>query len=247
MLAPCTRQDEDACARKFITDFGLRAYRRPLATEEIDRLMALYQTGRTALTLELRRRHPAAGRSDAAVAGLPLPLGARLRAPARSRARSSASATTRSPRGCRTSSGARCPTGAVRRRRRQQAGHPGRDRGAGPAHAGRPQGARHRHRLRRGVAEPGSGRPSAPKDPMVYPEFKDDLKTAMDAEAALVHRQRGVRRRRQVRLAADGDQHLRQPAAGGALRHAGRHRHRDEAGDARRGPARGPADPRRAS
>jgi hypothetical protein len=46
MLAPCTG-DEAACARDFITKFGLRAYRRPLATQEVDRLFALYQEGRT--------------------------------------------------------------------------------------------------------------------------------------------------------------------------------------------------------
>jgi hypothetical protein len=45
MLAPCTG-DEAACARDFITKFGLRAYRRPLAQQEVDRLFALYQDGR---------------------------------------------------------------------------------------------------------------------------------------------------------------------------------------------------------
>jgi hypothetical protein len=50
MIAPCTG-DEAACARTFITSFGLRAFRRPLATEESDRLFALYQTGRAQLML----------------------------------------------------------------------------------------------------------------------------------------------------------------------------------------------------
>jgi hypothetical protein len=50
-LAPCTGA-EDACARKFATDFGLRAYRRPLAQDEVDRLVALYTTGRTTLALD---------------------------------------------------------------------------------------------------------------------------------------------------------------------------------------------------
>jgi hypothetical protein len=49
-LAPCTG-DESACARKFVTTFGQRAFRRPVTTEETDRLMALYQTGRTTLML----------------------------------------------------------------------------------------------------------------------------------------------------------------------------------------------------
>jgi hypothetical protein len=52
MLAPCAAgAAEDGCARKFITDFGLRAYRRPLATEEVTRLMELYTAGRTGLAL----------------------------------------------------------------------------------------------------------------------------------------------------------------------------------------------------
>jgi hypothetical protein len=38
---------EEACARSFVTGFGLRAYRRPLIAEETDRLMALYQKART--------------------------------------------------------------------------------------------------------------------------------------------------------------------------------------------------------
>jgi hypothetical protein len=51
MLAPCAAGQEDACARKFITDFGLRAYRRPLDTEEQNRLFALYMNGRSTLAL----------------------------------------------------------------------------------------------------------------------------------------------------------------------------------------------------
>jgi hypothetical protein len=51
MLAPCAGGAEDGCARKFVTDFGLRAYRRPLASDEVDRLMALYTSGRTTLAL----------------------------------------------------------------------------------------------------------------------------------------------------------------------------------------------------
>jgi hypothetical protein len=51
-LAPCaTGGDETACARKFVTSFGLRAFRRPLTTAEIDNAMALYQAGRGALSL----------------------------------------------------------------------------------------------------------------------------------------------------------------------------------------------------
>jgi Protein of unknown function (DUF1592)/Protein of unknown function (DUF1588)/Protein of unknown function (DUF1587)/Protein of unknown function (DUF1595)/Protein of unknown function (DUF1585) len=37
---------EQACARQFVQRFGRRAYRRPLAAADTDRLMALYQAGR---------------------------------------------------------------------------------------------------------------------------------------------------------------------------------------------------------
>ena len=46
-LAPCGGgMAEDACARKFATNFGLRAYRRPLTTGEVDNLMLLYKDAR---------------------------------------------------------------------------------------------------------------------------------------------------------------------------------------------------------
>lgn len=45
-LAPCsTRSPNDACATQFITEFGLRAYRRPLTSAEQDRLMTLFRAG----------------------------------------------------------------------------------------------------------------------------------------------------------------------------------------------------------
>jgi hypothetical protein len=40
---------EDACARQFVTSFGRRAYRRPLAPDEIDALFAYYKSARTEL------------------------------------------------------------------------------------------------------------------------------------------------------------------------------------------------------
>ncbi len=49
MLVPCTPAaptDEEACAKKFIESFGLRAYRRPLDGGEVDRLLKLYREGR---------------------------------------------------------------------------------------------------------------------------------------------------------------------------------------------------------
>jgi hypothetical protein len=38
---------EDGCARQFIQEFGRRAFRRPLATEEVDRYLAVYTAGKT--------------------------------------------------------------------------------------------------------------------------------------------------------------------------------------------------------
>lgn len=51
-VLPCDASSgEDACAAKFITDFGLRAFRRPLADVEKANLTALYQSVRTSLKL----------------------------------------------------------------------------------------------------------------------------------------------------------------------------------------------------
>ena len=47
-VLPCDASSgEDACAAKFISDFGKRAYRRPLSDAETMRLTALYQNART--------------------------------------------------------------------------------------------------------------------------------------------------------------------------------------------------------
>jgi hypothetical protein len=53
-LAPCTggASAETACAQQFLTSFGLRAYRRPLVADELSGLLALYQTGRSTLSLD---------------------------------------------------------------------------------------------------------------------------------------------------------------------------------------------------
>jgi hypothetical protein len=53
-LAPCGTDatGETACAEQFLNSFGLHAYRRPLVADETTRLMALYQVGRTTLTLD---------------------------------------------------------------------------------------------------------------------------------------------------------------------------------------------------
>ncbi len=50
-LLPCAPAgDEEACARKFVETTGLRAFRRPLQTGEVDRLMKVYDVGRAAKT-----------------------------------------------------------------------------------------------------------------------------------------------------------------------------------------------------
>ncbi|HVZ73405.1 MAG TPA: DUF1592 domain-containing protein [Polyangia bacterium] len=52
-LLPCdpSAAGEDACAAQFISTFGLRAFRRPVAKDEATRLQALYTTARTTLGL----------------------------------------------------------------------------------------------------------------------------------------------------------------------------------------------------
>jgi hypothetical protein len=51
-LLPCDPAgNESACAQQFVEQFGLRAYRRPLAAAEVQRLTALYATGRSAFKL----------------------------------------------------------------------------------------------------------------------------------------------------------------------------------------------------
>jgi hypothetical protein len=53
-LLPCTPANASAeagCASQFITTFGGKAFRRPLASAEVDDLTALYNTGRTTLGL----------------------------------------------------------------------------------------------------------------------------------------------------------------------------------------------------
>ncbi|HEY2900494.1 MAG TPA: DUF1592 domain-containing protein [Polyangia bacterium] len=52
-MVPCdtSAANEQTCIRSFVQNFGLKIYRRPVAAAEADALMALYQTGRTTLTL----------------------------------------------------------------------------------------------------------------------------------------------------------------------------------------------------
>jgi hypothetical protein len=51
-LAPCPAPPEDACAERFATSFGLRAYRRPLVAREVQSLVQLYKEARTTSMLD---------------------------------------------------------------------------------------------------------------------------------------------------------------------------------------------------
>src|SRR5262249_10597361 len=48
-IAPCglAAATSDACAKQFIADFGLRAYRRPLTADEAAAYLSLYTLGKT--------------------------------------------------------------------------------------------------------------------------------------------------------------------------------------------------------
>jgi len=51
-ILPCNpTSGEQACATRFVTEFGLRAFRRPLSTDESAHLVALYNNGRNTLKL----------------------------------------------------------------------------------------------------------------------------------------------------------------------------------------------------
>lgn len=56
-MAPCystaTADTEEACARSFIQDFGARAYRRPLQSDELEELVTLERTIRATNTFEV--------------------------------------------------------------------------------------------------------------------------------------------------------------------------------------------------
>jgi hypothetical protein len=55
-LLPCDpAPNEAACARQFVEQFGLRAFRRPLEAAEVQRMTALYTAGRSTLKLDFAR------------------------------------------------------------------------------------------------------------------------------------------------------------------------------------------------
>lgn len=47
-LLPCDAVEGDACAEQFLADFTMRAYRRPLETGELDRVVSVYRSGKDA-------------------------------------------------------------------------------------------------------------------------------------------------------------------------------------------------------
>ena len=72
-----TAAQESSCATKFITSFGLAAFRRPVSAQEQTDLMAAVFDGAHHGSLQLHRFHRCARQGDAAVAQLPLSLGDR--------------------------------------------------------------------------------------------------------------------------------------------------------------------------
>ncbi len=51
-LLPCAATGGEACARQFISDFGLRAYRRPVEPAEVTRLVEVWKVGNAAAGFE---------------------------------------------------------------------------------------------------------------------------------------------------------------------------------------------------
>jgi hypothetical protein len=68
-IVDCEPSEGDACARRFIEEFGMRAYRRPLTTEEMARYEALYE------------RRDELSEDDSFESGIELLLGAMLQSP----------------------------------------------------------------------------------------------------------------------------------------------------------------------
>ena len=111
-LVTCTpaAPADEACARRFVTGFGRRAWRRPLAADEVTRYAAIATRGR----LDARRLLEGAGLR----AGRPAPVAATSSTGSRSAspgaAPASASSTAGSwPRGCRSSSSNSTPDDAL--------------------------------------------------------------------------------------------------------------------------------------
>ena len=84
-----------------------------------------------------------------------------------------------------------------------------------------PRAAGARRQLRRPVAVPAATSPARRPDPRLFPDFDDELRQAMRRETELFF-DSIVREDRSVARPADRRLHVRQRAAGAALRHSGR-------------------------
>ena len=241
--APAAPADEEPCARKFIESFGLRAYRRPLEPDEVERHLKLYRDGRGAAQLDhqgaikllieamLQSPHfvyrwelgPGSGQKEG-TGGAPGPLRDRLA-------------------GCRTPCWGSMPDQALF------------DAAAGGRLATEADVEREARRL---LADPRAKETlitfveewfgfdqlaDRPKDAKLYPEWKDDLKAAMTAELRAFVGQVVFDGDAQAGHAAGGQLLLREPAAGGDLRQDRGHRRRHGPHRPEPRPARRPADP----
>ena len=229
------RGDRDACARRIVSTLAKRAFRRPVTAADMKHADGVLP-GRARRGRHVRRRHR--GRAAAHPGGSGVHLSRRARAgDARSRASLPRSATSRWRRGSSFFLWSSIPgRSADRPRGAGPAAGAGGARAAGPAHAG---GSEVRTRWSRNFTGQWlSVRSLATSEPVVnlFPDFDDNLRAAYPARDRAVLRQRrpgGSQRARSARRQL----HVRQRAAGQALRHPERLRSavppRDAAGGAR--------------
>ena len=217
--ARTARSDERPARETILSTLARRAYRRPVTDAEIDaadRLLPARARERAAL----RRRHRA--RAARSCWSSPQFLFRVERDPAgvAGRRRLSRSATSSWRRGCRSSSGAAFPTTSCSTLARQgQAAGSGGARAAGHADAGRPDAPRRSvEQLRRAVAATCATCKSLRRIARCFPDFDDNLRQAMQRETELFF-DSIMREDRSVARSADRRLHVRQRAAGAALRH----------------------------
>ena len=223
---PEDASQEEACARVIFGQLARRAYRRTVSTADLDVLLGFYKMGRAGGTfdsgIELALERVLVSpeflfRIERDPTAAPTWLRA-LRVTGRT-----GSATSSWRRGCRSSCGAAFPTTscstlrdraascATRRVLEQQVRRMLAD----------PRSQALVDELRRPVAV--SAQPAAASSPIqyVFPDFDENLRQALPARDRAVlrqHRARGPQRAR----AADRRLHVRQRAAGAALRHSQR-------------------------
>ena len=229
-----SRRTRTPCARKILSDaraprVSPAGHRR--ATSR--RCSAFYRTGRKRTAAS---RPASSWRSSAcSCPRVSCSASSAIRRASR-RAPPTASAISSWPRGCRSSCGAASPTTSCSTwRRAGRLTRSGGARAAGAADARRSavDGARR-------ATSPASGcylrnmRAVTP-DPDAFPEFDDNLREAFQRETELFLDSQ-LREDRSVARAADGELHVRQRAAGAALRHPERLRQPLPPRDARRRP-----------